>query len=315
MARVSYPALPGTSLADGNKNNMYVKYPEAPRAPFIPLPQPTTHSSPLLRPPKSPCPRPLRRGVPCLSDRGSDDCDDDGLVISGYGSGEAFKSILPPTDDEDFYTTFSLITDKTLSTSAFEGGYKGRTPKWDNKTVRHNKPSTSSHGRATATADQSRTTATSASTATLHNAPAKWPAGKMNNRELKPQPDLVLLPLPTSFEVVNTKLRGPLITSSMFRDIPTALPTEPGVRRVPGPSEVVRESSSTTGMVIGIVAAAALCILILLNRDEGSYQVDESRNYITNSAVQSNGAIMKDKQQSLKGSNKKQKNKDKEYYV
>ncbi|XP_068194696.1 neurexin 3a isoform X2 [Antennarius striatus] len=104
--------------------------------------------------------------------------------------------------------------------------------------------------------------------------------------------------------------------------IPTALPTEPGVRRVPGPSEVVRESSSTTGMVIGIVAAAALCILILLyamykyrNRDEGSYQVDESRNYITNSAVQSNGAVMKDKQQSLKGSNKKQKNKDKEYYV
>uniref|UniRef100_A0A7N6B7W9 Neurexin 3a n=1 Tax=Anabas testudineus TaxID=64144 RepID=A0A7N6B7W9_ANATE len=101
-----------------------------------------------------------------------------------------------------------------------------------------------------------------------------------------------------------------------------APPTEPGVRRVPGHSEVVRESSSTTGMVIGIVAAAALCILILLyamykyrNRDEGSYQVDESRNYITNSAVQSNGAVMKDKQQSLKGSNKKQKNKDKEYYV
>ncbi|XP_037833775.1 neurexin 3a isoform X3 [Kryptolebias marmoratus] len=101
-----------------------------------------------------------------------------------------------------------------------------------------------------------------------------------------------------------------------------ALPTEPGVRRVPGPSEVVRESSSTTGMVIGIVAAAALCILILLyamykyrNRDEGSYQVDESRNYITNSAVQSNGAVMKDKQQSLKSSNKRQKNKDKEYYV
>ncbi|KAM9355687.1 neurexin 3a isoform 2-T2 [Pholidichthys leucotaenia] len=101
-----------------------------------------------------------------------------------------------------------------------------------------------------------------------------------------------------------------------------ALPTEPGVRRVPGPSEVVRESSSTTGMVIGIVAAAALCILILLyamykyrNRDEGSYQVDESRNYITNSAVQSNGAVMKDKQQSSKSSNKRQKNKDKEYYV
>ncbi|XP_006087027.1 neurexin 3 isoform X2 [Myotis lucifugus] len=101
----------------------------------------------------------------------------------------------------------------------------------------------------------------------------------------------------------------------------TANPTEPGVRRVPGASEVIRESSSTTGMVVGIVAAAALCILILLyamykyrNRDEGSYQVDETRNYISNSA-QSNGTLLKDKQPSSKSGHKKQKNKDKEYYV
>ncbi|XP_040831155.1 neurexin 3 isoform X6 [Ochotona curzoniae] len=101
----------------------------------------------------------------------------------------------------------------------------------------------------------------------------------------------------------------------------TANPTEPGIRRVPGASEVIRESSSTTGMVVGIVAAAALCILILLyamykyrNRDEGSYQVDETRNYISNSA-QSNGTLMKEKQQSSKSGHKKQKNKDKEYYV
>ncbi|XP_040456814.1 neurexin 3 isoform X23 [Falco naumanni] len=101
----------------------------------------------------------------------------------------------------------------------------------------------------------------------------------------------------------------------------TANPTEPGIRRVPGASEVVRESSSTTGMVVGIVAAAALCILILLyamykyrNRDEGSYQVDETRNYISNSA-QSNGTLVKEKQQSSKSGHKKQKNKDKEYYV
>ncbi|XP_056445799.1 neurexin 3a [Gadus chalcogrammus] len=102
-----------------------------------------------------------------------------------------------------------------------------------------------------------------------------------------------------------------------------ALPTGPGVRRVPGSAEVLREASSTTGMVVGIVAAAALCILILLyamykyrNRDEGSYQVDESRNYITNSAVQSNGALLKDKQPGSKGGSKKQQqNKDKEYYV
>ncbi|XP_068948432.1 neurexin 3 isoform X2 [Petaurus breviceps papuanus] len=101
----------------------------------------------------------------------------------------------------------------------------------------------------------------------------------------------------------------------------TANPTEPGIRRVPGASEVIRESSSTTGMVVGIVAAAALCILILLyamykyrNRDEGSYQVDETRNYISNSA-QSNGMLVKEKQQSSKSGHKKQKNRDKEYYV
>ncbi|XP_065746741.1 neurexin-1 isoform X3 [Phocoena phocoena] len=90
----------------------------------------------------------------------------------------------------------------------------------------------------------------------------------------------------------------------------------------PGSAEVIRESSSTTGMVVGIVAAAALCILILLyamykyrNRDEGSYHVDESRNYISNSA-QSNGAVVKEKQpSSAKSANKNKKNKDKEYYV
>uniref|UniRef100_A0A669DPL7 Neurexin 3a n=1 Tax=Oreochromis niloticus TaxID=8128 RepID=A0A669DPL7_ORENI len=233
----------------------------APCTPFIPTPSTHHPLLTILRPPKSPCPRPLRRGyLACRTERSSLSCH--------------------PTDDEDFYSTFFLVTDKTLSTSA------------------------------------------APPPPLPPPQPSKQPAGKTNNRELKPRPDLALLPLPTSFEVDSTKLRGPLITSPMFRNIPTALPTEPGVRRVPGPSEVVRESSSTTGMVIGIVAAAALCILILLyamykyrNRDEGSYQVDESRNYITNSAVQSNGAVVKDKQQSLKGSNKRQKNKDKEYYV
>ncbi|XP_054874366.1 neurexin-1a isoform X5 [Amphiprion ocellaris] len=90
----------------------------------------------------------------------------------------------------------------------------------------------------------------------------------------------------------------------------------------PGTSEVFRESSSTTGMVVGIVAAAALCILILLyamykyrNRDEGSYHVDESRNYISNSA-QSNGTVVKEKPvNTAKTSGKNKKNKDKEYYV
>ncbi|KAM4849395.1 neurexin-2-beta isoform X6 [Urocitellus parryii] len=102
----------------------------------------------------------------------------------------------------------------------------------------------------------------------------------------------------------------------------TANPTGPGERGPPGAVEVIRESSSTTGMVVGIVAAAALCILILLyamykyrNRDEGSYQVDQSRNYISNSA-QSNGAVVKEKAPAApKTPSKAKKNKDKEYYV
>ncbi|XP_039767299.1 neurexin-2-beta isoform X24 [Ornithorhynchus anatinus] len=103
----------------------------------------------------------------------------------------------------------------------------------------------------------------------------------------------------------------------------TASPTSgSGERGPPGAVEVIRESSSTTGMVVGIVAAAALCILILLyamykyrNRDEGSYQVDQSRNYISNSA-QTNGAVVKEKAPAApKTPAKAKKNKDKEYYV
>nr|XP_023684583.1 neurexin 3 isoform X5 [Paramormyrops kingsleyae] len=272
--------------------------PLASRAPSIPLPLTVTESSKAS----------TEAGLPRVPDQGADDYRD-GSVISGYGSGRALDSNLPPTDDdddgddEDFYTAFSLVTDKTLSTSAFEGGYKAHAPKRESKDFRPNKA-----------AGSGRTTVTTA---------PKAPAGKMNNPELKAQPDLVLPapPLPTSRQLDSTKPKKRLITSPVFRDVPTANPTEPGTKRVPGASEVVRQSSSTTGMVVGIVAAAALCILILLyamykyrNRDEGSYQVDESRNYITNSA-QSNGAALKEKQQSGKLSSKKQKNKDKEYYV
>ncbi|MGH0158442.1 UNVERIFIED_CONTAM: hypothetical protein FKN15_041758 [Acipenser sinensis] len=291
--------------------------PIATRAPFITLPPTFRPLLTIIETTKDSLSMTSEAGLPCLSDQGSDDCDDDGLVISGYGSGEAFDSNLPPTDDEDFYTTFSLVTDKIMSTSAFEGGYKAQAPKWESKDFRPNKAFDS--GRTTTTSlspELIRTTTSS----TPEMVP-KLPAGKMNNRELKPQPDIVLLPLPTAYELDSTKLKSPLITSPMFRNVPTANPTEPGIKRVPGASEVVRESSSTTGMVVGIVAAAALCILILLyamykyrNRDEGSYQVDETRNYISNSA-QTNGAVLKEKQQSAKSSNKKQKNKDKEYYV
>ncbi|KAM4712677.1 neurexin 3b isoform 10-T12 [Anableps anableps] len=306
------------------------------RSPFIPLPPTLRPVLTIIDTTKESLAMATEAGVPCLSDRGSDDCDggddggddddDDGMVISGFGSGEAFDSSLPPTDDEDFYTTFSLVTDKILTTSAYEGGYKALVPKWEPKDLRPSKASEAGRTTPTSPLPDIRGTPPAAVPSDM---PPKLPAGKMDNREVKPlQPDMpVLLPLPTSFDVDGTKPRGPFITSPMLRTVPAALPTVPGVvRRVPpGASEVIRESSSTTGMVVGIVSAAALCILILLyamykyrNRDEGSYQVDETRNYISNSA-QTNGAVVKDKTPSgsAKGSasSKRPKDKDKEYYV
>ncbi|XP_074023209.1 neurexin-2-beta-like, partial [Numenius arquata] len=90
----------------------------------------------------------------------------------------------------------------------------------------------------------------------------------------------------------------------------------------PGAVEVVREAGGTTGMVVGIVAAAALCILILLyamykyrNRDEGSYQVDQTRHYI-GAAPQAGGPPRRRRPPPPpKAPGKARRNKDKEYYV
>nr|XP_021410417.1 neurexin-2-beta [Lonchura striata domestica] len=113
---------------------------------------------------------------------------------------------------------------------------------------------------------------------------------------------------------------------------------EPGTA-APGAVEVVREAGGTTGMVVGIVAAAALCILILLyamykyrNRDEGSYQVDQSRHYIGAAPAAPGGGpggapgaasptppagTPKEKAAAAppKAPGKARRNKDKEYYV
>ncbi|XP_034149068.1 neurexin 2a isoform X5 [Esox lucius] len=112
--------------------------------------------------------------------------------------------------------------------------------------------------------------------------------------------------------------------------IPAADPTAPGEKVMhPGLVDRIGESSSTTGMVVGIVAAAALCILILLyamykyrNRDEGTYQTDQGHNFINNPVAEGNGAMVKlEKTPSTptgavaKTVTKGKKNKDKEYYV
>ncbi|XP_042295642.1 neurexin-2-beta isoform X20 [Sceloporus undulatus] len=281
--------------------------PIATRSPFIP-PPPTfgpfltvvETTKDTLSPPSHPRP-------PCLADQDDSDCEE-GIEASGYASGEVFDSSLPPTDDEDFYTTFPLVTDRTLI---------GR-PEGASKKAQGYRPNLRTGLPASPSVPDLLTSTTSP------NLVRNIPAGKMNNREpLKPYPEQYP-PLSTSFEPDKlNRLKYPGITSSPnFHNLPTVNPTGPGERGPPGAVEVIRESSSTTGMVVGIVAAAALCILILLyamykyrNRDEGSYQVDQSRNYISNSA-QSNGTVVKEKPAAAtKTPSKSKKNKDKEYYV
>ncbi|XP_069569428.1 neurexin-2-beta isoform X1 [Brachyistius frenatus] len=212
-----------------------------------------------------------------------EDCGDP-VEVSAFGSGEMTES-----DDEDFYNKNSpMVTDRTVlppPPAAGEGGVQ--------------KPRPLPPFVPTTNPDQ------------LH-----IPAGKMNTR------DQVLLP-PAPPSSRNTP---GLTYPPNFPHVPTANPTASDEKSQPGAVEVIRESSSTTGMVVGIVAAAALCILILLyamykyrNRDEGSYQTDQSHNFANNSTVEGNGAVVKDKSTATasvaKAITKGKKNKDKEYYV
>uniref|UniRef100_UPI0035902E90 neurexin-3-beta-like isoform X1 n=1 Tax=Myxine glutinosa TaxID=7769 RepID=UPI0035902E90 len=282
--------------------------PLATRTPFIPPPPTFRPYFTVISTTKDSLAQAPGGTPPCLSDQDDDDCAD-GAIVSGFGSGETYDSSLPPTDDEDFDT--SAVPGH--GSNSFGGG--ARNPKLERKTYRPKKRQPG----ATKGRDSSIAPDLFGSSVTpemvVRN---KYPAGNM-----KPNPDIVLLPLPTGYDVDNPKLRKAAITSPVFRNVPTANPTDAGMGRgLPGASGVARESSSTTGMVVGIIAAAALCILILLyamykyrNRDEGSYHVDESRNYISSSA-QTNGVVVKEKQANgSKGAGKGKKNKDKEYYV
>ncbi|XP_036439077.1 neurexin 2b [Colossoma macropomum] len=275
----------------------------ATRYPVIP-PPPTYHPFlTLLETTKESLSLPNGR-APCPLDQ--EDCEE-AMEVSAYGSGEMTES-----DDEDYYKNSPLVTDRTVLPPP---------PAAENtRGDRHFSRHPDSHRPPLP------------STPTAHpeqlvprlkpgiNSGPNIPAGKMNTR------DQVLLPpvQPSGDPEHGGRHRHiPGVTyPPNFPHIPTTDPSSPD-RGPPGAVEVIRESSSTTGMVVGIVAAAALCILILLyamykyrNRDEGSYQVDQSRNYISNSATQSNGALVKEKQSgTAKTGTKSKKNKDKEYYV
>ncbi|KAG9475385.1 hypothetical protein GDO78_003676 [Eleutherodactylus coqui] len=279
--------------------------PIATRSPFVP-PPPTYRTVLTLDTTKDSLSVPSNLRPPCPSEQEDSDCEE-GIEVSGYASGEVFESSFPPTDDEDFYTSFPLVTDRTLLSRPDSAA---RRPPGSRQNTRAGGSTSSPYDLLTST--------------TSPDLVRNIPAGKMNNREPQ-KPNIDPYPhIPTSFQLDKlNKQRFPSITSSPnFHNFPTANPTGSGEKGSPGAVEVIRESSSTTGMVVGIVAAAALCILILLyamykyrNRDEGSYQVDQTRNYISNSA-QSNGAVVKEKTApATKTVGKSKKNKDKEYYV
>ncbi|XP_073692626.1 neurexin 2b isoform X2 [Garra rufa] len=268
------------------------------RYPVIPPPPTYRPFLTLLETTKESLPLPGR--PPCPLDQ--EDCDEP-VEVSAYGSGEMTES-----DDEDYYKNSPLVTDRTVLPPPPAAG----NPRGDRPFAR--------------LPDSHRPlpfTPTAPPVARLKpgiNGGPNIPAGKMNTRD-----QVLLPPVPPSGDPEHggRHRHGPGITyPPNFPHVPTTDPSSPD-RGPPGAVEVIRESSSTTGMVVGIVAAAALCILILLyamykyrNRDEGSYQVDQSRNYISNSATQSNGALVKEKQPgAAKTGTKSKKNKDKEYYV
>uniref|UniRef100_A0A9J8BRT5 Neurexin 2 n=1 Tax=Cyprinus carpio carpio TaxID=630221 RepID=A0A9J8BRT5_CYPCA len=266
--------------------------------PVIPPPPTYRPFLTLFETTKESLPLPVR--PPCPLDQ--EDCEEP-MEVSAYGSGEMTES-----DDEDYYKNCRLVTDRTVLPPPPAAG----NPRGDRPFARlpnsHRPPLP--------------LTPTAPPVPRLKpgiNSGPNIPAGKMNTR------DQVLLPpiQPSGDPEHGGRHRhNPGITyPPNFPHVPTTDPSSPD-RGPPGAVEVIRESSSTTGMVVGIVAAAALCILILLyamykyrNRDEGSYQVDQSRNYISNSATQSNGTLVKEKQPGAKTGTKSKKNKDKEYYV
>lgn len=278
----------------------------ATRYPVIP-PPPTTYRPflTLLETTKESLPLPNGR-PPCPLDQ--EDCEET-IEVSAYGSGEMTES-----DDEDYYKNSPLVTDRTVlpPPPAAEGGVQNPRDRHFSRIPNSHRPPLSS--TPTANPDQlgPRIKPAAGGSSSSNN---KIPAGKMNTRD-----QVLLPPVHPSSDPGHRRVPG-ITYPPNFPHVPTPDPTSPE-RGLPGAVEV-QQSSSTTGMVVGIVAAAALCILILLyamykyrNRDEGSYQVDQSRNYISNSATQSNGALVKEKQPSTaKTVTKNKKNKDKEYYV
>ncbi|XP_036843602.1 neurexin-2 isoform X5 [Oncorhynchus mykiss] len=276
------------------------------RYPVIPPPPTYRPLLPFLETTKESLPLPNGR-PPCPLDQ--EDCEEAGPIeVSAYGSGEMTES-----DDEDYYKNSPLVTDRTvLPPPPNESGiHNPHDRHFSHRPPNSHRPPLSSTPTANPNQLGPRLNKPGGSS-------SKNPAGKMNTR------DQVLLPPSNPSSDPDRHRHVPGVTyPPNFPHVPTPDPTSPERGGPPGAVEVIRESSSTTGMVVGIVAAAALCILILLyamykyrNRDEGSYQVDQSRNYISNSATQSNGTLVKEKQPgTAKTTTKNKKNKDKEYYV
>ncbi|GFY57667.1 neurexin-1a [Trichonephila inaurata madagascariensis] len=96
------------------------------------------------------------------------------------------------------------------------------------------------------------------------------------------RPEDILLTIPTIHPL--SPERGPMVPAVVYEvPIPGLLPNGKDYQR---PTQRTRSSADNTALVIGVIAGALIAIVLialivykLRNRTEGSYKVDESKNY------------------------------------
>ncbi|XP_032830303.1 neurexin-1-beta-like [Petromyzon marinus] len=178
-----------------------------------------------------------------------------------------------PSDDEDLEEC-QPSSGKTMSLATYEGSYRTHVPRWDGGGGRRGGGDAGGGGRSGGDGDPQRPPSTGAPPGPTagHVAPTLTPVaqrphvGNMNTHEVKPheaKPPQQQQP-PHGAAEDGEEGRGYGELNATFPTVRRAGVEAEDPMGIPGVAEAVPESGSTTGMVAGIVAAAALCILILL---------------------------------------------------
>ncbi|CAN0249237.1 unnamed protein product [Lampetra fluviatilis] len=183
-----------------------------------------------------------------------------------------------PSDDEDLEEC-QPSSGKTMSLATYEGSYRTHVPRWDGGGRQGGggggdagRGGGGGGGRGGGDGDPQRSTGAPVSSTAGHGAPTLTPValrphvGNMNTHEVKPHevkhPQQQQPPHGAAEDGEEGRGYGEL--NATFPTVRRAGVEAEDPMGIPGVAEAVPESGSTTGMVAGIVAAAALCILILL---------------------------------------------------